>query len=463
MIKQPIKLHQLLSLGEDHHLEYKLNVNAKVCGAQVCAFLNSEGGYLLCGVADNGILVGINDAAAQAMQLELTLRSQIQPPVLFSVEVQRVENKDLLVIEVPAGKDIPYAYNNDIYIRQQQRTCKADVASIREMVLRKQVAPERWERLFSPELDESQLSVLACQKLFGAPRLPATVKQSTQGLLHQLQQLSLAKYGRLTNAADVLLAQDASRRYPQTRVRAVAYQNKADDSYLDLQHFSGPIVEVIEQLYAFIVRNTPSRARFSSQRNQRQDLPLYPEQAIREGIINAFAHRDYSHFAGGIKVEVSQNQLQIWNSGSFPAGINEQSLLQGHLSILRNPDIAHALYLQGYMEKLGRGSVVIRQACQQAELPAPQWHSDSSGVTLTLSAPQATTEVARLVSVMNGVMTRAEIQQKMGLSNAEHFRKNYLVPALTQGVIEMTLPDKPNSPKQQYRLTALGKKWLSNK
>ena len=99
---------------------------------------------------------------------------------------------------------------------------------------------------------------------------------------------------------------------------------------------------------------------------------MYPEQAVREAIVNAFAHRDYSNFAGGIKVEVSPAHLKIWNSGAFPQGIDEHKIQQGHISVLRNPDIAHGLYLQGYVEKLGRGSVVIQQACKDAGLPAPK-------------------------------------------------------------------------------------------
>lgn len=110
--------------------------------------------------------------------------------------------------------------------------------------------------------------------------------------------------------------------------------------------------------------------------------------AIREGIVNAFAHRDYSSFSGGIKVEISPVRLQIWNSGSLPDGVDADKLQQGHISVLRNPDIAHALYLQGYMEKLGRGSVLIRQACEDNGLAPPVWYSEgSSGVTLTFFTP----------------------------------------------------------------------------
>ncbi|WP_274533161.1 Fic family protein, partial [Pseudomonas syringae] len=243
-------------------------------------------------------------------------------------------------------------------------------------------------------------------------------------------------------------------------------KNRRGDNYPDtggdLQHFAGPMTEVIEQLSAFIMRNTPVKARFSQRRNQREDLPLYPEMAIREGVVNAFAHRDYSSFSGGIKVEISPARLQIWNSGSLPEGVDANKLQQGHISVLRNPDIAHALYLQGYMEKLGRGSVLIRQACQDNGLAPPVWHSEgNSGVTLTFFTPEVTPEVApeveKLIVLVNGDIKRSELQHQLKLTDAEHFRKRYLSPALEQGVIAMTIPEKPTSSNQRYRLTNLGK------
>lgn len=188
--------------------------------------------------------------------------------------------------------------------------------------------------------------------------------------------------------------------------------------------------------------------------------------AIREGIVNAFAHRDYSSFSGGIKVEISPVRLQIWNSGSLPDGVDADKLQQGHISVLRNPDIAHALYLQGYMEKLGRGSVLIRQACEDNGLAPPVWYSEgSSGVTLTFFtpevAPEVTPEVApeveKLIVLVNGDIKRIELPHQLKLADAEHFRKHYLLPALEQGVLAMTIPEKPTSSNQRYRLTSQGK------
>ena len=99
-----------------------------------------------------------------------------------------------------------------------------------------------------------------------------------------------------------------------------------------------------------------------------------------------------------------------------------------------------------------RLSFVIRLPRHPLALVPP---ADSPQVT-----PQVTPQVGMLLARIEGEMTRQAIQDALGLADREHFRKTYLAPALELGVIEMTLPDKPNSRSQRYRLTPLGQRWL---
>lgn len=180
-------------------------------------------------------------------------------------------------------------------------------------------------------------------------------------------------------------------------------------------------------------------------------------------MINALAHRDYSSASGGVSIHVYPRRLEIWNSGALPEGVTVQSLLNGQISILRNPDIAHVLYLRGLMEKAGRGTVLMVRKCLEKGLPSPFWKSDSKlGVTVTFPAPEVTPEVMKLLKHLIGEMSRGDLQDAIGLRDAEHFRKTYISPALEIRVIEMTIPEKPTSSKQKYRISAVGKQILSN-
>src|SRR5690606_80909 len=141
-------------------------------------------------------------------------------------------------------------------------------------------------------------------------------------VVRTLEDLSVARYGRLTNGGDVLFTKNPAMRLPQIRLRAICYNSdKAGGKFADMKSFEGPAMAMFEQAYAFIVRNTPTVSKFEKGNPKRQDSPLYPEMAVREALINAFAHRDYSSSAGGIAIHIFPRRLEIWNAGAFPAGV----------------------------------------------------------------------------------------------------------------------------------------------
>ncbi|WP_395610673.1 Fic family protein [Pseudomonas sp. B22129] len=468
---KPEELARILALGEGNTIEFKTKADAKVVGQHVCAFLNSGGGYLVIGVDANNNPVGVREDLGEVAlrKLEQQVAQYLSPKALVSFEAQHIAGKTIWVVEVPAGQDIPYSFRDEAFIREGEITRRADIATLRDMIMRREVEPERWERRFSSadlhdDLNENEIRRAAEQgERIHHSELWGYAPERT------LEYLGLVKYGRLTNGGDVLFTNNPARRYPQIRVRCAAFStDKTDDTYHDFKSFEGPLVSVLEQVFAFIRRSTSSRTQFGTHPLKREDQGIYPDSALREALVNAFAHRDYADFRGGIKVQVFPHRVEIWNSGSLPEGVTPDGLANGQISVLRNPDIAHVLYLQGLMEKLGRGGMLISQAFAEQGFPPPEWRSDVSGVTLTLRTPEVTPEVApevtpevtpeviKLVQVLEGDVSRRELQQILELKDDEHFRKGYLRPALAAGVVEMTLPDKPNSSKQRYRLTDIG-------
>ena len=177
---------------------------------------------------------------------------------------------------------------------------------------------------------------------------------------------------------------------------------------------------------------------------------------------------------GGITINIYPNRVEIGNTGRFPEGVTPDTLSKGHISVLRNPDIAHVLYLRRFMEKIGRGSVLIQSACTDRDLPLPKWSENEQGVTLTFFAPQrtqevpwrypgGTQEVIRLLKSFDGDMARRDLQVILNVKDDEHFRSAYLKPAIQQDLITMTIPEKPSSVKQKYRLTKKGQSLLTLK
>jgi ATP-dependent DNA helicase RecG len=475
----PINYIELLSLDASQDIEILNDCVPDNIGAVISAFLNSVGGFIVVK------LPSISESIEEDKdQLEASLQRSISPNAIFSVETNVIHNESLIIIEVPAGKDIPYSFNNEIYVRESGRAVKASMEVLKDMILSAQVEPLRWERRLSEFDSEEELSLSELNKLFSAKKTPAEVKNNSEDELYKLQLMSLAKHNRLTNAGDILFTKNPARRHPQTRVRAVAYDKKSDDSYNDFKHFEGPLIDVLENVLQFVQVNTPTKIYFSEQDHQRKEKSLFPMKAIKEGLVNALAHRDYSNPSGGVLVEVMKGKVKIWNSGSFPLGIDVDSIQKGHISILRNPDIAHVLYIRNYMEKLGRGSSVIQNECKKYNLLEPKWTSDPDlGVTLTISAPDnvdndaqadsienqdvslenlfgdlskvARDRVIELLNVLSEELSRYEIQQKLNWKDTDTLRK-YLRIAIDKKCVERTIPDKPTSKNQKYYLSATG-------
>ena len=447
--------------------------------------LSSEGmhsgqrGYIVCGITDNGDVVGVDNSDASLLSFEKKLHEQLSPSSLVSVQRQELNGSQIVIIEVPQGRDVPYSFQNVFYVRNGEMTQVASGEVIREMVLASNVEPIRWERRHSTVELDAELDIDEVRRTVkDAERTGRAWFKDTNDVVRTLEDLSVARYGRMTNAGDVLFTRNPAMRLPQTRLRAFSYNSdKAGDKFADMKSFEGPAMTLFEQAYSFIVRNTRTISRFIKGNPVRQDSPLYPEAAVREALINAFAHRDYSSASGGIAIHVFPRRLEIWNSGGLPPGVKAESLGLGQLSVLRNPDIAHVLYLRGMMEKAGRGSVLIMQECLKNGI-TPKWQSDDKlGVTLTFfapevtpeatgeitpeDAPEVTPEVLKMMAVVKGAMNRTEIMAALGLKDEKHFREHYQQAAVAAGLIEMTIPDKPRSSNQQYRLTALGKAILS--
>jgi ATP-dependent DNA helicase RecG len=198
-----------------------------------------------------------------------------------------------------------------------------------------------------------------------------------------------------------------------------------------------------------------------------ETIPV-PEPALREAILNAIVHKEY---ASGVPVQISvySDQLMIWNPGHLPPNWTVERLLGKHASQPFNPDVANAFFRAGMIEAWGRGIERVLDACRQADLPTPELREEHPGFWIVFRfaprpiTPEVTPEVTpelRVLRVVQGEVSRESLQRTLGLKDAEHFRQHYLAPALAAGLIEMTLPDKPNSRLQKYRLTAKGRALL---
>ncbi len=311
-----------------------------------------------------------------------------------------------------------------------------------------------------------------------------------------LTHLNLLADGRPTHAAVLLFGKNPQRFLPTSEIKCAHFHGtevaKPIPSY---QVYKGTAFALVDQAVDFVMSKLALSVGTRAESAQAPVKYEIPREVVAEGIVNAVAHRDYAS-NGSVQVMLFADRLEIWNPGELPSTLTLESLRHPHGSVPRNPLLAEPLYQTKYIERMGTGTGDMIRRCRKAGLPEPRFRQ-ADGFVLTIrrkepsrAAPQTKTaapaaglkgivtgevtgevagevagevtgEVAKLLWVCQGPMRRTELQDALQLKSEENFRKLYLVPALESKFIEMTIPGKPNSRLQKYRLTAKGTGFLA--
>jgi predicted HTH transcriptional regulator len=193
---------------------------------------------------------------------------------------------------------------------------------------------------------------------------------------------------------------------------------------------------------------------------------------VSEAIVNAIVHRDYTS-NGSVQIMLFKDRLEIWNPGTLPLNLTVEDLKKPHSSYPNNLLLAEPMYLAGYIERIGTGTMDMLVKCKEKGLREIEFIQDDvfktiiwrngdfagqfSGELTGELTGEVTGEVKRVVSVLTKPMKRSEIQKILQLRHDDYFRLNYIIPALKARFIELLYPDSPNHPQQKYKLTDKGK------
>ena len=209
------------------------------------------------------------------------------------------------------------------------------------------------------------------------------------------------------------------------------------------------LIKATKQVLDKVELENKTLARITSK--EREEKRLWSPVALREAVINAIVHNDYTSEVPP-KFEFFDDRIEITSFGSLPQGMTEKEFFEGY-SLPRNKELMRVFRDLDLVEHLGSG---IPRILRSYGKECFKFTENFLRMTFYVTE-QVTEQVAELVKLLNKEMDRQEIQNKLGLSHRENFRAKYLKPALDLGFIEMTIPDKPNSRLQKYRLTVLGK------
>jgi ATP-dependent DNA helicase RecG len=170
--------------------------------------------------------------------------------------------------------------------------------------------------------------------------------------------------------------------FPQCTVRLARFKGLDKSEFLDHRQLHGHAFQILDESMHFILRNIPIAGRFEPGKLERQDIPLYPPLALREALVNAICHRDYTIAGGAMFVAIYDDRLEITSLGLLPPGISVAELKVEHPSRLRNPLIAGTFYRRGLIEQWGRGTQKIVAWCVAAGQPEPEFEEQAGAVVV---------------------------------------------------------------------------------
>jgi predicted HTH transcriptional regulator len=296
-----------------------------------------------------------------------------------------------------------------------------------------------------------------------------------------LAHLNLLDGSLPNNAAVLLFGKQPQRFLASSEVKCLHFHgtevSKPIPSY---QIYKGTVFELVNQSLDFVLSKI---ARSIGTRVGGPTAPAtyeVPPEAVGEAIINAVAHRDYASNAS-IQVMLFSDRLEVWNPGQLPPSLSPEALRVPHPSIPRNPLIAEPLFLTRYIEKAGTGTLDMIEQCARAGLPPPEFRQNGEQFVQVLWRPRRdriiSAKTGDLVGTKLGLsgdqvevlrtcvaeMSISELMDVAGRANRTKFRNSVLKPLMQAGLIEMTIPDRPRSSNQKYRVTERGRALLSGR
>ena len=471
-------LQTLVAQGESETLEFKRSTaELRRAGETLCAFLNGEGGQVLIGVAPDSKVVGQQVADTTLRDIAATL-GRFEPPA--HIEIERVdvgEGRTVIVLEAPSAREYaPFVFEGKPYRRVGSTTTVMSQEEYARLLLDRSHSRHRWENrpavgVRLEDMDHEEI-LRTRQTAIEQRRLSAGTSMDVGDILDRL---GLRVDGQLTQAAQMLYGTRFLPDYPQAllklgRFRGTTITGDILDNKQEYLHAFAMVREAI----AWLDRTLPLAARFPKGSILREDRLPVPADALREVILNAVIHRDFNRAASYVAIAVFDDRIEVRSVGDFPAGIRAEMLSKEHPSILRNPLIAGAFHRTGAVEVWGRGTNRVIEACRAHGIAPPEFTEEAGVVTVTFRVavvPEAAQGPSRdQVGTKSGlsqeqlqVLESAEIPKAIpelmipsGRTNRTKFRDQVLAPLLDAGLLEMTIPDKPRSSKQQYRTTPAG-------
>lgn len=275
--------------------------------------------------------------------------------------------------------------------------------------------------------------------------------------------MSIKRNNEVTLSAALVFSPYPQAYFPQLCITAIVVPGKelgelgkSGERFIDNQRIEGNIPDMLNGAMQFVRKNMKTKTIISSETGQREDRTDYPITAVREAIINALVHRDYSIHTEGMPIQIImyEDRIEIHNPGGIYGRIRVDQLGKVQPDT-RNPVLASELEVLGITENRYSGIPTIKREMEKFHLQEPEFIDQRGNFIVKFykavkKDDEISDDVNNLVLFCKTPRTRKEICEYLGLSSVTYAIQTHVNPLIEEGKIKLSIPDKPKSPKQLY-------------
>ncbi len=363
------EIKHMVERGETYTVNFKVSVPRKVreIAEKVCGFANAAGGYVLIGVSDRGLIQGatIDNATRSSIQDSI---GEISPTLHCELYSVKVDKKEVFVIEVPAGRQAPYFFGGNVFVREGVNCLKlTNAEEIRALF-------QRTEKIYYDSIPQKDFNIYEelDRDVMKAFRREACISNNVddEQLLENLQVFS--ESGDVKRGAILFFAKHPEELFFHAVVRCTQFKGTEKFRIIDDKTFGGPLTKQYEQALSWIQDklSVEYEIQGTGPRKEKWEVPL---DVFREALINALSHRDYYEKGAFTSVELFDDRIEITNPGGLLPFVAKHL---GRKSLARNPFIFSLFMRMNLVEHVGSGIGRMHELMLNAGLPAPEYETD---------------------------------------------------------------------------------------
>jgi ATP-dependent DNA helicase RecG len=417
---------------------------------EVIAFLNyRDGGVIYIGIDDKTQkVIGVTDADTLQLKIKDRIKNNISPSTmgLFDVIAETRDGKRIVKITVAGGSEKPYYLSK---MGMSAKGCYIRIGSSSEPMPVRMI-----EDLFAGRIRNSIGTIKSRKQTLSFEQLKIYYSETLLKLNDQFaRNLELITEDGAYNYAAYLLSDVNGL---SIKVAKYAGADRVDlieneeYGYCSLVKATKAVLEKLKVENKTFARITP---------NRREEHKLLNPVALREAVINAIIHNNYSNEVPP-KFELFADRLEITSAGGLPSGFDEEEFFMGY-SVPQNKELMRVFRDLDMVEQLGSGVPRILEHYPRSVyrftpnfirlvLPYAEGFEQATGQVTGQATGQVTDQADELLQFCAVPRSTKEMMHHLGLSHREHFRDTFLLPLIASGKLAPTIPDKPSSPKQRY-------------